>query len=188
MSATEIYMDMKYFCKMKNIYGNNKGLSAIVATVILILLVIVATTVVWTVVTNLVKDKTEGVTTCFDVSFEDKLSLNNDYTCYDFDNNETQFSLSIGDLQLQKVLVSISYGGTSKTFELTNTPQELEGLVSYPARNTTTALPGANSGLTYIATGIYSQPDWIKISPYIEDKQCETVDTIYQPVDCALFG
>lgn len=167
---------------------NKRGLSGIVATVILILLVIVATTVVWTMVSNLIEKKTEGVESCFDVGFSEKVIFNQDYTCFDSAKNETQFSINIGDIDIEKVLVSISYAGTSKSFTLTKEAQSLSGLVTYPSRGTSIVMPDKNSGLTYIATGITEQPEWIKIAPYIGEKQCEVSDTIYEPEDCELFG
>jgi flagellin-like protein len=168
-------------------YKNNKGLSGIVATVILILLVIVATTVVWTMVRGFIDKKTQGVQSCFDVSFSDKVSLNQDYTCFDFEKNETQFSINIGDIEVEKLIVSISYAGTSKSYILTKEVQTFDDLISYPSRESEIVIPNKNSGLTYIVTGVTAQPEWVKISPYIGDKQCDVTDTIYELEDCSLF-
>jgi len=167
---------------------NKNGLSGVVATVILILLVIVATTIVWTMVSNLIENKTSGVQSCFDVGFSDKVSFNQDYTCFDSENNEVQFSINIGDIEIEKVLVSISYAGTSKSFSITPEAQGFDDLVTYPSRGSSVTLPGKNSGLTYIATGISDAPDWIKIAPYVGEKQCGVSDTIYELEDCKFFG
>ena len=74
---------------MKNILSKKtKGLSEIVAVVIVILLVIITASIVWNVVNNLIKNKTEGVRSCFDVGFSDKVTFNNDYTCYNSTSKE----------------------------------------------------------------------------------------------------
>jgi len=169
------------------IFKNKRGLSEVVAVVIIILLVIITAAIVWASVNSLIKDKTEGVKSCFDVEFSDKVVFNNDYTCYNSSSDEVQFSLSIGDVEIQKAIVTISAGGSSKSFTLTNEASFFLDLVKYPDRNTTIILPQKNGGLTYIATGISVNPDWIKIAPYVDDKQCEITDTIYELEDCSLF-
>jgi hypothetical protein len=60
-------------------------------------------------------------------------------------------------------------------------------LVTYPLENTQIVLPNKSSGLTYIAKGINAHPEWIRISPRVDGKQCEVTDTVYGPEDCALF-
>lgn len=177
------------FCIMKkNIFVKNKnGLSAIVATVILILLVMVTMGIVWVSVSNIIREKTEGAQSCFDVGFSEKITFNNDYTCYDSANNETQFSISVGDIDVEKVVVSISAEGSSKSFVITTQSGVVTDLLAYPERGTAIVLPGKNSGLTYIATGIRSPPEWIKIAPYAGEKQCEVTDTVYSLEDCSLF-
>jgi uncharacterized protein YxeA len=166
---------------------NKKGLSEVVAVVIIILLVIVTTAIVWTSVNSLIKNKTEGVKSCFDVEFSDQVVFNNEYTCYNSSSREVQFSLSIGDVEIQKAIVTISAGGSSKTFIIFNEVSTFPDLVTYPNRNLSITLPPKNGGLTYIATGVNENPDWIKIAPYVDDKQCEITDTIYELQDCSLF-
>ena len=84
--------------------------------------------------------------------------------------------------------MTISAGGSSKSFEISPESSIQADLLRYPNRTTGAVLPGKNAGLTYIATGIDETPDWIKIAPYVEDKQCDVTDTIYGLEDCALFG
>ncbi len=167
---------------------NKKGLSEVVAVVIIILLVIISAAVVWGTISKLINDKTKGVKSCFDVSFSEKVNFNGEYTCYNSLGKEVQFSINIGDIDIEKVIVTISAGGSSKSFEITPETATQADLLKYPDRTTSTSLPTKNSGLTYIATGINEIPDWIKIAPYIEEKQCDVTDTIYDLVDCSLFG
>lgn len=169
------------------LYQNKRGLSEIVAVVVVILLVVAMGAVIWGVVGNLVKTKTEHISSCFDVDFSDSIFFNNDYTCFNSSSGEMQFSLGIGDVDIEKAIVSISYGGNSKVFSLTNTDESISELFTYPSRQSAISLPEKNSGKTYIATGISSQPEWVKVIPYVDGKQCEYSDTVYNPYDCASF-
>lgn len=165
-----------------------KGLSEVVATVIIIMLVIVATAAIWGITNNFIKDKTEDSTSCFNIDFSEKVTFNGEYTCYNSSGDEIQFSVNIGDVEISKIVVSILAGGSSKSFELTGTETELSGLYNYPSRTTNIKMPEKNSGKTYIATGISENADWIKIAPYAGDKPCNPTDTIYELEDCSLFG
>lgn len=167
---------------------NNKGLSEVVAVVIMILLVIVAAAIIWATINNLIEKKTEGVKSCFDVGFSEKVFFNGDYTCYDSTTKEVQFSVGIGDVEIEKIIVTISAGGSSKSFEITSEAGTQTDLLKYSDRTTGAVMPGKNAGLTYIATGIEEIPDWIKIAPFVGEKQCDPTDTIYELEDCSLFS
>lgn len=167
---------------------NKTGLSEIVAVLIVILLVLAAAAVVWATVNNLIKEKTKGVKSCFDVGFSDEVVFNGEYTCYNSSGKEVQFSINIGDIDIEKVVVSISAGGSSKSFEISYESLTQSDILKYSDRSQGVVLPEKNAGLTYIATGINANPDWIKIAPYVDGKQCDTTDTIYSLEDCALFG
>ena len=98
---------------MLNILSNRKGLSAIVATVLLIALTLAITSIVWVVVSNLVKDKIESTESC---GILNEVDLNTRYTCYNqtTGNDEFWFSIDVGEVEeLEDILVSISGQGTS---------------------------------------------------------------------------
>jgi flagellin-like protein len=164
-----------------------KGLSDVVATVILIALVIAATGIVWGVIDKMITDKTEKAQACMDVGFSEKVTLNEDYTCYNSTDNHVQFSLNVWDVDITGVLISITSEGSSKSYTLTNTDQIISGLVNYPDKSTSVRLPGKNSGLTYIATGFPTAIDSIKIAPIVGENQCEISDQINQIEDCIIF-
>jgi FlaG/FlaF family flagellin (archaellin) len=172
---------------------NKKGLSTVIATVLLILLVVVATGIVWAFVNNIVTNKTAGVQSCFDVTSSPKVTLNGGYTCYiNATNGEVQFSVDIGDAQINGLAVSIAVGGNSKTFTLTNEDTVIPNLKPYGDSYTYSdpvKLPGKNEGRTYVASGFntkLNKVDSIKIAPIVE-KQCDLSDQTYQIDDCALF-
>jgi len=166
-----------------------KGLSELIATVILIALVITATAIVWSVIDNMIENKLERSKACSEVGFSEKVSINEDYTCYNSTsgNESVQFSLNIWDVEIEGILVSITSAGASKSYTITNTPQTISGLYTYPDRGTSVVLPGKNSGLTYIATGFPSKVDSIKIAPIIGNNQCDLSDEINQIEDCSVF-
>lgn len=167
---------------------NKKALSAVIATLLLILLVVVAMTIVWTFVSKLVKDKTKGAESCFDVSTSEKVTINDYYTCYDSENGEVQFSINLGDVEINGLVVSISTGDSSKIFILTNDEEIITDLRPYTGSiGDPVKLPEANGGLTYTASGFSGAEriEWIKIAPIVEDKQCDATDTTYEIDDCS---
>lgn len=182
---------------------NKKALSTVVSTVLIILLVIVAVTIVWASVKNFIKDQTEK-TKCFDVEASDKVKINDYYTCYqdvepDGDIDTVTFSIELGDVEIDGLVVSILFGGgtaggSTKTYTITNTLQTISGLEPYPAGGPTTSvsLPDKNSGKTYVASGFgngdYEYIDWIKIAPIVDGNQCGPSDQSYEVPDCSEFG
>lgn len=168
-----------------------RGLSGVITAVILILLVVVATTIVWTFVNRTIKERTEGVGTCFEVETSEKVTINDYYTCYDSATGEVQFSISIKDVEVEGLLISILAGGTSKSFTLTNEDKVITDLRPYQGSSgEAVKLPGKNAGLTYVASGFsgVEKVDWIKIAPIIEKKQCDESDSTYEIEDCSLLA
>jgi len=182
---------MKINMVTKSLFKNKKGLSTVIATVLLILLVTVTTAIVWVFVNNIVTQRTEGVQSCFEVQSGEKITINDYYTCYDSALGEVQFSINIGDAEIDSLIISILASGNSKSFTLTNSNTTFNNLKPYNGNyNTNVTLPGKNEGLTYIASGFTNveKIDWIKIAPIIEDKQCDLTDATYEIVDCSLLA
>lgn len=172
-------------------YKNKKALSTVIATVLLILLVLVTTTMVWVSVRNFIKPQMEKQK-CFDVESSNKITLNDYYTCYNFtNNNEVQFSISMADVEIDSLVVTILVGGNSRSFTLTNNYTTPEDLKPYRGNyGDQLKLPGKNEGKTYVARGFETSTgkvDWIKIAPVLGDKQCGPSDEIYQVENCNLF-
>jgi len=85
---------------------NRRALSGVVTALILILLSIAAVAIVWASVKKTVSNKLEDAGSCFDVGFSDKVKLNNEYTCFNSSDNSTQFSIDIGDIEIEELLIS----------------------------------------------------------------------------------
>jgi hypothetical protein len=171
---------------------NKKGLSTVVATVLIILLTVVATAIVWTFVKNIVNpEKLQGTQSCFELTSGEKITLNDFYTCYNKTSNEVQFSIDIKDAQVDALVVSILVGGNSKSFTLTNNYTIIPNLKPYKgSQGEAVKLPGLNEGKTYVAEGFESgvgKVDWIKIAPVVAGKQCDASDETSQIDYCSLY-
>lgn len=175
---------------MAKILKSKKGLSAIVTTVILIGISIAAVSLVWGIVNNVVNKQVKNTESCFG-NFN-KIKINEYYTCYEKeeDNYRIQFSLEIGDIDVDKIIVGISSLTNSQIYEIANSEQVIENLMPYNGEiGQAVVLPSKNSGKTYVTDYIFeSIVDSIKISPVIGGVQCDVSDTINQIQDCALIS
>ncbi len=165
-------------------FKNKKGISAIVSTVILLLLVVAGITIVWVVVTNLVTEELGSSQSCIDVL--DKVKINNDYLCYNstLGREHLQLSLLIKDIELDGLLVGISFDGGYKTFTMNSTAQQIPNVVNYTDNGTYIKIPEKNSGKSYRIFGIYKKPNSVEIVPIIGTDQCDIGEKIYAIDDC----
>ena len=164
---------------------NNRGISSIIATLLLVVLTIVLVAVVWSVVSNLVNPKISQSTACFG-NFEE-VTLNDLYSCYDSNLNQTHISLKIGNIDLDGVLVSVSGQSQTKSFTITNSPKSITNLTNFDG-TTQVSLSGKNSGATYIYNWSSSvAPTSIQILPLIGGQQCSQSDAISSLDSCALL-
>ncbi len=152
------------------------GLSGIITAVIMIALVMAAAVIVWGVVNNLLKGQMESAEACF--GNYNKVTINSIYTCYDSTDNTFHFSLNIGDIEVDEVIVSVSSEGSTNSYTLNNTASTVSGLGPYPSGSGDVNLSSKNAGLTYIASGFTEKPDLIRIAPVIGEQQCEISDTV----------
>jgi len=184
-NLTHAVKDMGKLFLSKMQKKNRKGISSIIATLLLIVLTVVLIAVVWTVVNNLVKDKIGQSSACFG-NF-DKVTLNDLYSCYDRSSNSMQFSLKIGDIDVESVLVSISSESQSKSFTIAEEALPVADLTYYNG-SSIVMLPSKNSALTYIYSwGDSDIPNSIQVVPVIDGQQCSASDSITTIDDCALL-
>ncbi|MBR9702312.1 hypothetical protein GOV13_05325 [Candidatus Pacearchaeota archaeon] len=161
---------------------NRKGVSGVVTVVILVALVMTSVAIVWTVVNNMVEDKLGEAESCFG-NFE-KITLNNRYTCYNSSSNETMFSINVGDIVVDEVIVLVYEGGATNSYTITDTITTIPNLENYTG-GTSIILPDKNAGLTYIAKDYTSSPDYIEIVPVLNGKQCDVADRIPKIESCS---
>ncbi len=170
----------------KKSHYKKKGLSTIVTTLILVLLSIVAVGVIWVFINNTIKNQMKSSESC--LGNYNKIKLHGQYVCYErvsTTNYSLRFSISVGDANPDKVIVSVASGGEIKGYTLTNSTQNITGLYNYPSNTTGIVLPSANGGKTYTARGFTTGIDSIKIAPVINGNMCEVSDSIFEIENCA---
>lgn len=142
------------------LFNGKKGVSDIVATVIIIALVIVAITIVWLAVLPLIKDKVGNSDVCssVDVSIETAQG----YTCWAEDKNLTLVQIKKGsnNVDISKMKFIISSNGNSISF--TND----------------TVLPRNSYGVYYLNTTEILNIEKIEVVPYVKKDNTETICSI----------
>ena len=166
---------------------NKRGVSGVIVTVLLIALAVVIIAIVWAVIMNLVEENVDSTKACFG-NFN-KVTLNKRYTCYDSTDQTVDFSVNVGDIEIDEVIVLVSGAGTTKSVKLASEASNMDYLKPYGGVwNGSVTSPGENSGKTYVLNltkaGIGGLPDLIKISPVIEGTQCESSDSITNLEPC----
>lgn len=166
-----------------------KGVSAIVASVVMIALVIAIAGVVWVVISNLVSEQLSDAGTCLDVL--GKVKINHEYTCYNSSSQELLISIGISDIEIEKIIVSVSGSGSSKSYEIGKTDEESSAELRTYTGGDVVVLPGQNAGLTYrLNTGTegLGKPDSFRIFPVLGGKQCDEADSVSGISSCLLLA
>jgi flagellin-like protein len=98
--------------------NNKKGISAIVATVLIILITVAAVTIIWAAIIPMISNELGGATECFDASAA--LTVISDYSCYNAgdENVSIQVARATGDFTLVGIELSIGLEGSSETVEI----------------------------------------------------------------------
>jgi len=170
--------------KMSKKSLNKKGVSAIIATILMITLVLIIIGVIWVSINNLISKEIKTTESCFG-NFG-KVTLDKRYTCLNSSSNELQFSINIGDITVDRVLVSISSISESKSLEISNTTMNNVKMYN-GAYGGLIEVPEKNAGSTYVVDidglGI-STPDSISIAPIISETQCGVSDSLFEISKC----
>lgn len=181
----------KKFCNPSLFPKSRQGLSAVIAALLLILLALVLVGVLWTVISNLVNDKLDETASCSDAF--GKVGLNDAYTCYNTSvgYGYQHFSIKLGDIDVEEVVVSISGNGMVKSFNIKTDLDTITSVGPYMGLpNTAVKLPGKNGGLTYLydttTEGFTGVPNSITIAPVINGNQCDVSASIYDIPNCPL--
>ena len=161
---------------------NKKALSGVVSAMIMIALIMAAGVVIWVFANNIINKNLEEAESCFQIY--DKISINNDYTCYDYLNGEIHISIKVADISVDGILVGVSGEANSKSFTLLKTDSVVTGVKPYSGDYTdAVSSPAENSGETYILK-FTEQPDSIELAPIINGKQCDVASGVYNIYEC----
>ena len=99
-----------------------RGISAVVATVLIILITVAAVTIIWAAIIPMIKDQTEGGTVCLDAVSQISIETAGGYTCYDSTapaKVNVQVSRGAADFELAKLQIIISDAdGRTKSSEV----------------------------------------------------------------------
>ena len=138
--------------------NNKKGISAIVATVLIILITVAAITIIWAAIIPMISNQLESGTVCLDAVSQVQL-LDAGYTCKTVNATATGFNMTLQvkhgakDFELAGLQVLISEGGSTTPYELTgNLPGSNEEKVLSVADYANTTVEG---------------PDKIQIAPIV---------------------
>lgn len=142
-----------------------KGISAVVATVLIILITVAAVTIIWAAVIPMIKNQISSGSACLDAVSQVSLVSDEGYTCKNANNISLQVSHGAKDFELADIQVLVSAGGDTTTFLLNNDTTTLDG----------SGMPGVNEEKVYIinSTGISGTIDKIEIAPVVAIGQTE---------------
>ena len=159
--------------------NNKKGISAVVATVLIILITVAAVTIIWAAIIPMIKEQTVGGTTCLDAVSQVQIESEGGYTCWDATTGKVKVQISRGaaDFELAKLQIIISEAGDTTSFETGET--EVTGDV-----------PGANEekilSVAYDTTlPSTKEPDKVEIAPIVTvgntEKACDVAASASLP-------
>lgn len=166
---------------------NKKGLSVVVTSLLLIGISIIGIAIVWASTRNIVKKQISNSESCYGIN--EKMELDSKNTCYEKVSNNyyVRFQVNVKDVDLQKLIISISSNAEQQGYTLTNKTQIINGLKRYPNTTAPLVLPGQNKGFSYKAGPFNNAIDNVEIAAVINDQQCGVADSIAGIENCDLL-
>ena len=144
--------------------SNKRGISAVVATVLMILITIAAVTIIWAAIIPMINNQLDKGQACFDAISQVSLP-DQGYTCVSFDGKNVTLQIKRGsmDLDLVDAQVIFSSGGNSYSFALSNPATTI-----VPSGEIT--FPNINEGRVYVidTSSITSEIETVEIAPVVQ--------------------
>ena len=143
--------------------NKKKGISAIVATVLIILITVAAVTIVWAAIIPMVSDQLSKGTACLDAVSQISL-VDTGYTCKNVDSVSLRVKRGAKAIDLAGIQVLLSAGGSTTSYTVSDD------------------LPGANEERVFVvSTGATADINKIQIAPIItignKDEVCDVSDS-----------
>jgi flagellin-like protein len=144
---------------------SKKGISAVVATVLIILITVAAVTIIWAAIIPMINNQLDKGTLCLDAVSQVTL-LDAGYTCKnDGDNISIQIKHGAKDFIIADIQVLVSAAGSTTTFDLSDNETTIMA-----DRNAAIPFPGSNEETVYVVdtssvTGII---DKVEIAPVVK--------------------
>ncbi len=172
------------------LHFNKRGISPVIATVLLVALTIGLGAVVWTTFQSIVRDNISQTSACSEYLTGDQIFLVPEFTCFDSNAQELRIGIGRGEKNLERLSVSIRGVAMSTRFDLFEDPHALPFLrVSNGTYENPVALPSKRSGVTYVyATQAQNigKPRAIQITPYVSEGACPFTDSLTEISECSL--
>ncbi len=150
---------------------NKRGISAVVATVLIILITVAAVTVIWAAIIPMINNQLDKGKVCFDAISQVSLP-DQGYTCITSDGQNASIQIRHGpkDFELVDVQVILSAGGNSYSFDLSN-----DATTIVPAGAVT--FPRLNEEKVYVidTSSITGTVEKVEIAPVVRTGQSEEV-------------
>ena len=142
---------------------NRKGISAIVATVLIILITVAAVTIIWAAIIPMINNQLDRGIVCLDAVQQITIKEGG-YTCRNNDTVSVQIKRGSGDMNLADVEVLLSSAGSTTSFSLIDPTT-----TTSPASMSVALLPGGNEEKTYLIStaSITGDVDKVEIAPVI---------------------
>jgi hypothetical protein len=157
-----------------------RGVSQVVGAVVLVGLTVALIAGIWVIIDSFVSEKLESAESCKNIL--DKISFNNDYTCFNSTSKEMQISVEFKEIEPTSILIGISYEKNINTFELSKDSKIFPDFYNYD-KSTSVSMPESESRRTYLARS-NERPESIIISPKMRNTQCDVVDKISELPTC----
>jgi flagellin-like protein len=144
--------------------SRKKGISAIVATVLIILITVAAVTIIWAAIIPMISNQLDKGVICLDAVSQVQLR-DEGYTCYNTSiNSDNYYEVSLqvgrgsGEFELADIQVLVSVGGTTTPIDLVG-----DGVVNI------TDLPGPNGAEVFVVNGSnFNETTKISIAPIVK--------------------
>jgi len=155
---------------MRKKMKNKKGVSAVIATLLLVVITIIATLMVWQFVKKQIIDKNIEESSCFE--YRDYVRISDSVnTCYNDTNTKIQIERSLEDKNIDGIALTISSGDTQKSYQLKNNTQ-VDG-VTMNSGSKTIILPVAGEAKTYVFN--IPKGNLASITVIINGKACDQI-------------
>ena len=152
-----------------------RAVSSVIAIIMIIALTVVMAVVVLAGIKIIINKKMSSSESCSQI--RDKVFLEELYTCYNTSSKEVYFSISVKDIKLSKISLLLENKQNSKSFEITSTLKTYSGIRYFDGSySNPIKVPDKYSGRVYALNlslfGFSGFPDYISITPYINNEAC----------------
>lgn len=164
---------------------NKKGVSGIIATVLLVMLTVGAAAILFVFVIPWITTTLDNSRVCHDL--QDSIMLvDGKYTCYDSTSTKVMIKINEGkDIEVAGFAVSLASSGSAKRYDIRNDISIITGAVNVSMydENQVLRVPEVGGAETYVFTGIIAES--VDVSPVTASGK--TCDPITQKlIDCRL--